>query len=74
MSKIGVGDVDSVFVGESRVCAFPGCDAAAASAHQDLGGLDKGGTEAVEEVGLSGYGVIEEVGVAELANVDLGGC
>lgn len=40
-------DVDSVAVFEGRVCAFPGCDAAAAAAEGEGAGLDPEGSEAV---------------------------
>lgn len=64
-------DVDTVLVLEGRVGPLPGCDAAAAVAQEDLGGLHPCGAEAVEEVGLSGDDVLVEVCVAELADVDL---
>lgn len=43
----GAVDVDSVAVFEGRVCAFPGCDAAAAAAEGEGAGLDPEGSEAV---------------------------
>lgn len=46
-----VHDVDAVFVGEGRVAAFPGGDAAAAAAEGDL---SEGGPEGAEAwVGVS---------------------
>lgn len=40
-------NVDTVFVREGGVGAFPGGDAAAAAAEEDLGGFDPEGSEAV---------------------------
>jgi len=51
-------DVGAVGVGESGVCAFPGDDAAAARAKEEGGGGDPEGAEAIEEVGLTGYGAV----------------
>jgi hypothetical protein len=43
----GVDDVDAIFVGEGRVAAFPGADAAAAAAEGDLSVHDPEGAEAL---------------------------
>lgn len=64
-------DVCAVGVGERGICAFPGCDAAAAAAEGKQGGLDPEGAEAVEEVSLAGYGAVVHVCVAQFADVDL---
>lgn len=69
-----VGDVDAVLVGEGRVGALPGGDAAAAVAQRQRRVGDPGGAEAVEEVGLAGDDVVVEVGVSELADVELRCC
>lgn len=70
-AHVAVYDVHAVFVGECCVCAFPGGYAAAAAAEEDVGGLDPGCAEAVEEVGLAREDGFVEVGVAEFADVDL---
>lgn len=68
-----VVDVDAVRVGEGRVGALPRGDAAAAGAQGEAGRLDPRRAEAVEEVGLAGDDGGVDVGVAELADVDLSG-
>jgi hypothetical protein len=60
-----------VFVLESRVSAFPCCDAATTIAQRDEASVYVGGTEAVEEVCLAGDFAFVEVGVAEFSDVDL---
>jgi hypothetical protein len=63
--------VTYIFVFESSVSAFPGCDAAAAVAQRDEAGVYVRGAEAVEEVSLTGDFAFVEVGVAEFSDVDL---
>jgi hypothetical protein len=60
-----------IFIFKRGISSLPGCNSAAAIAQRDETGLDPGRAEAVEEVGLPGDFVFVEVGVAELANVDL---
>lgn len=60
-----------VFVYEGGVCAFPSGNTATAASQGDEAGLDPGGTEAVEEVGLAGDFVLVEVCVAKFADVNL---
>lgn len=64
-------DVDAVLVVKGRVGALPGGDAAAAVAERQGGLGDVERAEAVEEVCLSGDDGVVEVGVAQLADVDL---
>jgi hypothetical protein len=47
-----VGNVDTVFVGEGSVGAFPRGDPAAAGAEEEVRGGDVGGAEAVEDCEL----------------------
>ena len=68
---VGADDVDTVFVGEGRVGAFPGRDAAAAAAQCDGRLLYPGGPEAVEEVRLAGHFSVLEVRVSKLTDIDL---
>lgn len=59
-----VVDISTIMIYECSVCAFPGSDAAAAVAEGEERGLDPQGTEAVEEVCLSGYGAVVDVCVS----------
>ena len=69
---IRIHDVYSVLVLKRGIGAFPGRDAAAAVPQHHRIALHPRGAEAVEEVGLARDLAVFEVGVAELADVDLG--
>ena len=70
-ADLRVVDVDAVRVGKGRVRAFPSSYAAAAGAQGEEGRLDPERAEAVEEIGLAGDDAVVDVGVAELADVNL---
>lgn len=57
-------EIDAVLVGEGRVGSFPGCDAATAGPEREGGFLEIESAEAVEEVGLTGYDGVVEIGVS----------
>jgi hypothetical protein len=67
-------DVDAVLVGERRRRPFPRRDAAAAAAEEKFRGLDPRRAEPVQEIGLAGDFAVEEVCVAQFADVYLKAC
>jgi hypothetical protein len=52
---VRIYNINSIFILKCGVGALPCRDAAAAAAERNGRGLDPGGAEAVEEVGLPGY-------------------
>lgn len=67
-----VDDVYPVFVGKGGcVCPLPGCYSPAAVAEEEMGGLQPGGAEAVQEVCLACDDAGVDVCVAVFADVDL---
>jgi hypothetical protein len=69
--NIRVNNVDSVFVLERCIGAFPGCDTATAVAECYGGLFHPCGAKSIEEIRLSCYFAVFEVGISELPDVDL---
>lgn len=63
-------DIDTVFVLESCVGAFPRCDTSAAAAHEEIRIFDPERTEAVEKISLACDLAFGHVAVGELADID----
>jgi hypothetical protein len=61
---IRVNDIDTVFVDERGIGAFPSCNSTTAVTEGDRSGLDPGCPETVEEIGFSCHFAVFEVGIA----------
>ena len=62
--NIRIDDINTVFVDERGIGAFPSCNSTTAVAQGDRSGLNPGCPETVEEIRLSCHFTVLEVGVA----------
>jgi len=69
--NVGIYNVNTIFILKCRIGAFPCRDAAAARTKCDRCFFDPCCAEAVEEVGLTCYLAVLEIGIAKFADVYL---
>lgn len=68
---LGIGNVHTVLVLESRVGALPGCNAATAAAKGESRLFDECRAKAIEKVGLARNHGVVEISIGKFANVQL---